>query len=156
MGVRCELAQAMCATYLRSWDALPILDTRERYQVAVNGSRGATVNARSRQARRTIAQRSATTRAQASIRRNGEASLTTYGISAGLGIKAARSVAGSLRKAAVKLGLTGSQHRVHTARRMRTSSRYTPAQVLLMLRVYRPRLASYKAAATRLTYTLAA
>lgn len=114
------------------------------------------MNARSRQARRTIAARSTASRAQAAIRRNGEASLATYGISAGLGIKAARSVAGSLRKAAVKLALTGSQHRTHAAGRMRNSSRYTPAQVLLMLGVYRPRLSAYRAAATRLTYTLAA
>lgn len=114
------------------------------------------MNARSVQARQILRTRSATTRATARIRRNGAASLATYGVSAGLGIKAARSVASSLRKAAVKLGLTGTQHRVHAAGRMRTSTRYTPAQVLLMLLTYRPRLSAYKAAATRLAFALAA
>jgi hypothetical protein len=114
------------------------------------------VNAAARTARRTIRTRSAQTRATARIQRNGEASLSTYAVSAGLGIKAAHSVAGSLRKAAAKLSITGTQHRVHAGRRMRTGQRYTPAQVLLMLLSYRPRLAAYKAAAARLTYTLAA
>lgn len=114
------------------------------------------MNAKAATARRTLKARSATTRATARIHRNGAASLATYGVSAGLGIKAARSVASSLRKAAVKLGLSGQQHRVHAAGRMRTTTRYTPADVLAMLGQYRPRLSAYKAAATRLTYALAA
>lgn len=112
--------------------------------------------ATTRTARRTLKTRSATTRAQAAITRRGEATLTTYAVAAGLPIKAARSVAGSLRKAAAKLHLTGTQHRTHAARRMRTSTRYTPAAVLLMLGLYRPRLVAYRAAAARLIYTLAA
>lgn len=119
-------------------------------------SQGVTVLKAIRTRRATIAARSAATRARASITRRGEASLTTYAVSAGLPIKAARSVAGSLRKAAAKLHLTGTQHRVHTAGRMRTSTRYTPAAVLLMLGSYRPRLVAYRAAATRLSFALAA
>lgn len=114
------------------------------------------MNAKAIAARQTLRHRAATTRAQASIARRGEASLTTYAASAGLPIKAARSVAGSLRKAAARLHLTGTQHRVHAAGRMRTSTRYSPADVLLMLLSYRPRLAQYRAAAQRLSFTLAA
>lgn len=106
--------------------------------------------------RSSLKARSATTRARASIARRGEASLTTYAVSAGLPIKAARSVAGSLRKAAARLHLTGTQHRVHAAGRMRTSTRYSPADVLLMLSSYRPRLGQYKTAAARLSFALAA
>lgn len=109
-----------------------------------------------RTARQILRHRAATTHAAARIRRNSEASLTTYGISAGLPIKAARSVAGSLRKAAAKLHLTGTQHRVHTAGRMRTSTRYAPAQVAQMLALYKPRRVEYIAARTHLLYVLAA
>lgn len=112
--------------------------------------------ATTRTRRATIATRSAATRAQASILRRGEASLTTYAVSAGLPIKAARSVAGSLRKAAARLHLTGTQHRVHRAGRMRTSTRYSPAAVAQMLAAYKPRRVEYVAARAHLLYVLAA
>lgn len=114
------------------------------------------MNATARTARQTLKARSTATRAATRIHRNGAASLTTYGLSAGLTIREAHSVASSLRKAATKLHIVGEQHRSHSGRRMRTGYRYTPAQVLAMLLSYRPRKASYRAAATRLAYTLAA
>lgn len=104
------------------------------------------MNARSRQARRTIAQRSATTRAKASIRRDGEASLTRHSIAAGLPLREARSMAGSLRSNAVKLGVTGHQVQVRVRGHQVTSTRYTPAAVALIAAAYRPRLAARKTA----------
>jgi hypothetical protein len=106
--------------------------------------------------RSSLKARAATTRAQASIARRGEASLRTYAVSAGLPIKGARSVAGSLRKAAAKLHLTGTQHRVHRAGHMRLSTRYAPAQVAQMLALYKPRRPEYRAARAHLLYALAA
>jgi hypothetical protein len=108
------------------------------------------MNASSRQARRTIAARATQTRAQARIQRNGEASLSTYCISAGLTVREARSVAGSLRKAAVKLQITGQQHRVHAAGRMRDCAVYSPAEVAAIAAKYAPRKAAFKTARAHL------
>ncbi|WP_432010162.1 hypothetical protein [Streptomyces cucumeris] len=108
------------------------------------------MNAKARAARRTIRQRATTNRAAARIHRRGNASLTTHAIAAGLPTRAARSVAATLRKTAAKLGVTGTQHRVHAGRRMRTTTRYTPGQVAALAVVYRPRKPAYKAAAARL------
>ncbi|MFG3051819.1 hypothetical protein ACGFZP_12840 [Kitasatospora sp. NPDC048239] len=109
------------------------------------------MNARTRTARQTLRDRARTTRAAASIRRRSEASLTTHGIAQGLRPAAARSMAGTLRKTAAKLGITGSEHRVHAGRRMRTTRRFTPAQVAVIAMACRPRKPAFKAAALRLT-----
>jgi hypothetical protein len=90
--------------------------------------------------------RTRTQRAAARISRCGEGTLAAHGIAAGLAPKAARSVASSLRKAAVKLGLVGTPGRTHAGRRMRGCTRYTPAQVAVAAGQYRPRLALYRAA----------
>ncbi|MEU1800857.1 hypothetical protein [Streptomyces sp. NPDC019937] len=108
------------------------------------------MNARARAARRTIRQRATANRAHARIARRGNASLTTHAIAAGLPTRAARSVASTLRKTATELGVTGTQHRVHAGRRMRTTTRYTPAQVAVLAAAYQPRKPAYKVAAARL------
>lgn len=108
------------------------------------------MNQRARQARRTIRQRTTTQRATARIARRGEASLTTHALAAGLPIREARSVGATLRRNAVKLGLTGTEFRVHTGRRMRTTHRYTVAETAAIALVYKPRKPAYKAAARRL------
>lgn len=108
------------------------------------------MNANARTNRRTIRDRTRTHRAAARLRRRGTASLTTHALATGLTPTEARSVAGTLRKTAAKLGLIGSRHRVHAGRRMRTTTRYTPAQVAAMAVAYRPRKAAYKIAAARL------
>ncbi|MGW7001355.1 hypothetical protein ACWGCW_00660 [Streptomyces sp. NPDC054933] len=107
------------------------------------------MNARTRTARAALRQRSAQTRAAARIHR-GPASLTTHGIAAGLTPREARTVAGALRNAATRLGITGTPARVHAARRMRDCRRYTTAQVALLAVNYRPRKPAYKAAVARL------
>lgn len=110
----------------------------------------APMNASSRKAARTLRDRTRTQRAAARINRRGTASLATHVIAQGLAPKAAASVAGTLRKKTRELGLTGTTARVHAGRRMRTTTRYTPAQVALAAALYRPRKAEYKTAALRL------
>lgn len=104
------------------------------------------MNASSRKARQIVKQRSTRTRAQAAIRRNGEASLTRHAIAAGLPLRDARSMASSLRDNARKLGVTGHQVRVYRHGRAVTSTRYTVAAVALIAAAYRPRLAARKTA----------
>ncbi|MFE7233926.1 hypothetical protein ACFVAF_25315 [Streptomyces sp. NPDC057596] len=101
--------------------------------------------------RATIRQRQAQTRAQARIARRGNASLTTHAIAAGLTPRDARSMVSTLRKTAAKLAIVGSEHRVHAGRRMRTTHRYTPAQVAAICLSYRPRKPAFKLAAAKLT-----
>jgi len=108
------------------------------------------MKASSRAARQTLRTRSAQTRAAQRIARRGNASLTTHCIAAGLTPSQARTVASSLRKAATKLGITGTPARTHAAGRMRDCRRYTPAQVARAAVVYRPRKDVYKDAAARL------
>lgn len=105
--------------------------------------------ARTRAARAQLRTRSQQTRAMARVRR-GPASLTTHAIAAGLSLREARSVAGSLRNSATRLGVTGEPARVHAGRRMRTTHRYTAVQVARIAVAYRPRKPAYVAAATRL------
>ena len=108
------------------------------------------MNAKARNARRILKDRVNTNRANARINRRGNASLTTHAIAAGLTPRDARTVATSLRRNATKLAITGTQHRTHAGRRMRTTTRYTPAQVAAICVVYRPRKPSYVLAVTKL------
>jgi hypothetical protein len=108
------------------------------------------MNARNRQARHELRNRTRTQRAASRINRRGAASLTTHCLAAGLTPKEARTVASSLRKAATKLGIDGIAARTHAAGRMRDSRRYTRAEVAQAAVVYRPRKAAYKDAAARL------
>jgi hypothetical protein len=108
------------------------------------------VNAAARTARRTLKARSTTTRAAARITRNGAASLTTYGLSTGLDIRAARSMAGSLRTNAKKANVTGRTVRVHAGRHMRDCAVYTPAAVVLICAAYKPRKPAFKTARAHL------
>ena len=75
------------------------------------------MTARTRTARRTLRQRSATTRAAAKIRREGVATLATHCLAAGLDIKEAASVAGSRTTAFRFAGIV-------TARSRRSPSRF--------------------------------
>lgn len=105
----------------------------------------------SRQARQTIRTRTRSQRAAARIARRGNASLATHCLAAGLNPKEARTVASSLRKAASKLGITGTTARTHAAGRMRDCRRYSRSEVARAAVVYRPRRAEYKACAARLS-----
>ncbi|MEC4016044.1 hypothetical protein [Streptomyces sp. H27-D2] len=100
--------------------------------------------------RTTLKARATATRSAASIRRRGTASLATHAIAQGLPVRDARSMVGTLRKTAAKLGVTGTAARVHAGRRMRDSRRYTPAQVAVIAIAYRPRKAAFKTVAARL------
>lgn len=108
------------------------------------------MNAKARTARQVLKARARTARAASRIARRGTASLSTHAMAAGLGPKEARTVAGSLRRSVVKLGLTGTPARVHAGRRLRDGFRYTPAQVAAAARTYRPRIPAYKMAAAAL------
>ncbi|MFF0166796.1 hypothetical protein [Streptomyces prasinus] len=95
--------------------------------------------------------RARTTRAAARIRRNGVGTLASHCMAAGLAPKEARSVAGTLRKTAKTLGITGIPARIHAGRKMRGDCRrYTPAQVARIAVKYRPRKPAYKLAAAKL------
>jgi hypothetical protein len=104
------------------------------------------MNARTRTARAILRARTRTQRAASRISRRGVGTLAAHGIAAGLAPKAARSVAASLRKAVVKLGLAGTPGRTHAGRRMRDCVRFTPAQVAVAAGQYQPRLPLYRAA----------
>lgn len=104
--------------------------------------------ARSRRA--VVRDRTRTQRAASKITRRGSGSMATHAIAAGLTPTQARTVASSLRRNAAKLGITGTPARTHAGRRMRDTTRYTPAQVAAAAAVYRPRVAAYRAAADTL------
>ena len=109
------------------------------------------MTAKTRTARRILAQRTRTNRAAAKIRRQGVATLATHCVAAGLGIKEARSVAGSLRKNADKAGVTGRAGVSYAKNaKARSCTRYTPAEVAAIAVIYRPRKAAYKTAAAKL------
>jgi hypothetical protein len=107
--------------------------------IAANRTRRATLKARRQQ-----------TNAQGSIRRQGAGTLATHCIAAGLPVREARSVAGSLRKNAAKANVTGQAGTSYTHGRARTCTRYTPAEVAAIAVIYRPRKPAYKVAAARL------
>jgi hypothetical protein len=108
--------------------------------IATNRTRRATLKARRTQHQ-----------AAAKIRRQGVATLATHCIAAGLGVKEARTVAGSLRKNAAKANVTG-QAGISYAKRVpaRTCTRYTPAEVAAIAVIYKPRKPAYRIAAAKL------
>ena len=108
------------------------------------------MNAKARTARRTIRQRTRTNQAQARINRTGTGTLATHCIAAGLGVKEARTVAGSLRKNTTKANVTGTPGISYTKGRARQCTRYSPAEVAAIAVIYRPRKPAYKAAAAKL------
>lgn len=114
------------------------------------------MNAKARTARATLRNRTRIQRATSRITRRGAGSLATYGIAVGLGPKAARSMADGLRNNARKAGITGIEARVHAGRRMRTTHRYTPAEVITAKATYEPIKPEYIQAAARLDMTFAA
>ena len=69
------------------------------------------MNASYRKAARTLRDRTRTQRAAARINRNGHATIATHAIAQGLTHRDATSIAGSLRKAATKLHITGTDSR---------------------------------------------
>ncbi|MEU6397862.1 hypothetical protein ABZ867_12880 [Streptomyces cinnamoneus] len=108
------------------------------------------MNAKARAARRTLRDRTRTQRAASRINRRGVGTLATHCIAAGLGIREARTVAGSLRKNAAKAAVTGTPGTSYTHGRARTCTRYTPAEVARIAVIYRPRKPAYKTVAARL------
>jgi hypothetical protein len=101
--------------------------------------------------RATLKIRTRTQRAAAKIRRQGVATLATHCVAAGLGIKEARTVAGSLRKNAAKANVTGTPGISYTKNaKARACTRYTPAEVARIAVVYRPRKPAYKTVAAKL------
>jgi hypothetical protein len=81
------------------------------------------VNARTRTARQILKARTRTQRAAAKIRREGVATLATHCVAAGLGVKEARTVAGSLRKNAARANVTGTVGVSYTHGRARQCTR---------------------------------
>ncbi|WP_030188219.1 hypothetical protein [Streptomyces violaceorubidus] len=108
------------------------------------------MNARSRQARQTLRNRTRSQRAATRINRRGVGSLTTHCLAAGLTPSQARTVASSLRKNATKAGVQGVTGTAYRKGQARTCTRYTPAQVAAIAVIYRPRRAEYKACAAKL------
>jgi hypothetical protein len=109
------------------------------------------MNAKARTARQTLRQRTRTQRAAARIARQGQGTLATHCIAAGLGPREARTIAGSLRKNATKADVAGTPGVSYTRGRARTCTRYTPAEVARIAVIYRPRKPAYKAVAARLS-----
>lgn len=109
-----------------------------------------TVNARSRQARQTLRNRTRSQRAAARIARNGTGTLATHALAAGLTPRQASSVASSLRKNAAKLGIQGQAGTAYRKGQARTCTRYTARQVAAIAVIYRPRKPMYVQAAARL------
>ncbi|WP_329215211.1 hypothetical protein OG352_06305 [Streptomyces sp. NBC_01485] len=109
------------------------------------------MNAKARTRRATLKARTRTQRAAAKIRRTGTGTLATHCVAAGLPIREARSVAGSLRKNAAKADVTG-QAGISYAKNVKahTCTRYTPAEVARIAVIYRPRKPAYKTCAARL------
>lgn len=109
------------------------------------------MTAATRTARRILAQRTRTHRAAAKIRRTGTGTLATHCMAAGLGVKEARTVAGSLRKNAAKADVTGQAGTSYAKNiKAHTCTRYTPAEVARIAVIYRPRKPAYKVVAARL------
>ena len=101
--------------------------------------------------RATLKARTRTQRAASRIARHGVGTLATHCIAAGLGVKEARSVAGSLRKNAAKADVTG-QAGISYAKNIKAHActRYSPAEVARIAVIYRPRKPAYRLAAARL------
>jgi hypothetical protein len=106
--------------------------------------------AANRTRRATLKTRTRTQRATAKIRRQGNGTLATHCIAAGLGVREARTVASSLRKNAAKAGVTGTPSVSYTHGERRTCTRYTPAEVAAIAVIYRPRKPAYRVAAAKL------
>lgn len=106
--------------------------------------------ASNRTRRQTLKARTRTNRAAAKIRRQGNGTLATHCIAAGLTPTEARTVAGSLRKNAAKAGVTGQAGTSFRKGRARACTRYTPAEVAAIAVIYRPRKPAYRVAAARL------
>lgn len=109
------------------------------------------MNARTRTARRILRDRTRTQRAASRIAQRGNGTLAAHCIAVGLGVKEARSVAGSLRKNVAKAGVTG-QAGISYSKNVKAHgcTRYTPAEVARIAAIYRPRKTTYKVAAAKL------
>ncbi|MEU2730104.1 hypothetical protein ABZ650_20545 [Streptomyces griseoviridis] len=108
------------------------------------------MNTRTRTARRTLRDRTRSQRATAKIRREGVATLATHAISAGLGIREAASVAGSLRDKTEKAGVVGIAGFSFRKGVSRPCTRYSSADVAALVAYYRPRKPAYRLAVARL------
>ena len=105
------------------------------------------MNATARAARRTIAHRSATTRAQARIHRRGQATLAVYATAAGLAkVKDAQSMAGSLRTVAKRIAASATEGTAFRKGAKRDCRRYDRLTIHVIAANYAPRRPEYRAA----------
>lgn len=108
------------------------------------------MNAKARTARQIVKARSTSTRSARKIARRGNGTLASHILATGATVKEARSIAGSLRKSAAKLGITGEAGVSFRGGAARQCTRYTIAEVARIAAVYRPRKPEYKIVAARL------
>jgi hypothetical protein len=101
--------------------------------------------------RATVQARAIATRAARRIARRGTGTLNAHCLAVGLTHRQAASVAGSLRRQAVKAGVAGVAGRAFRKGAARPCVRYTSRDVALLVALYRPRLDLYKQAAARLS-----
>lgn len=108
------------------------------------------MNAKARTARQIIKARSTATRSSCKIARRGNGTLASHVLATGATAKEARSIAGSLRKSADKLEISGEAGVSFRKGAARKCTRYTVAEVARIAAVYRPRKPEYKIVAARL------
>jgi hypothetical protein len=100
--------------------------------------------------------RARTHRAASRLPRTGVATLAGHAVAAGLRVREARSAAGTMRKCAARIGVTGTPGRSYAGRAAaRDCTRYTVAEAALVGADYskRARKPEYRRMAVRLTRT---
>lgn len=103
--------------------------------------------------RAAVRTRTRTHRARTRIARRGTATLAAHAVAAGLTVREARSAAGTMRKCATRLGITGTEGVSYAGRyKARPCRRYTPVEAAHIAADYRTRArkAAYRTAATRM------
>lgn len=108
------------------------------------------MNATAHTARQIVKDRSLSTRSARRIARRGNGTLAAHVLAVGVTVRKARSVAGSLRKSAAKLGIEGEAGISFRKGAARKCTRYTSTEVARIAAAYRPRKAEYKIVATQL------
>ena len=103
-----------------------------------------------RERRAAIRSRQTATRAAARINRRGTGTLAAHCLAVGLTRSEASSVAGSLRDKAAKAGVTGITGHAFRKGAARPCTRYSRADVAVLVALYRPRKPAYRLAAAKL------
>jgi hypothetical protein len=104
----------------------------------------------SRSRRAEVKARSIATRAASRIARRGTGTLASHCLAVGLTRSEASSVAGSLRDKAAKAGVAGITGRAFRKGAARPCTRYSRADVAVLVALYRPRKPAYRLAAAKL------